>query len=103
LVELRIMTDIDRSALAAYCSAWGRYVDAERQLEKHGLVIVAPSGFPIQSPYLAIANKAMEQMEKLLSHFGMSPSTRTKVQIGGSEEVDPVRDFQRRRAEIGRT
>ncbi len=34
LAELRIMTDIDRAALAIYCTVWSRYVDAERQLEK---------------------------------------------------------------------
>ncbi len=63
---------------------------------------MAPSGYPVQSPYLLIANKAMEQMEKMLSHFGMSPSTRTKVQVGSSEEIDPIKEFQRRRTEIGR-
>jgi P27 family predicted phage terminase small subunit len=73
------MTDIDGAALAAYCQAWARWVEAEENLVKYGVVIKAPSGFPIQSPYLAIANKAMDQMTRLLVEFGMSPSSRSRV------------------------
>ena len=46
---------------------------------RYGAVIKAPSGFPVQSPFLAIANKAHEQMVKLLTEFGMTPAARTRV------------------------
>src|SRR3972149_967001 len=74
-----LLTRIDRAALALYCEAWGRWVEAEEALRKYGVMIKAPSGFPMQSPYLAIAKKAMEQIRALLSEFGMSPSSRTRV------------------------
>mgnify|MGYP002683875676 CR=1 FL=1 len=45
-----------------------------------GLLIKAPSGYPIQNPYLAIANRAMENCYKYLQQFGLSPSARTRVQ-----------------------
>jgi phage terminase small subunit len=32
LTVLRILTDLDRAALAAYCQAYGRWVEAERKL-----------------------------------------------------------------------
>jgi len=55
-------------------------------------VIKSPSGFPIQSPYLAIANKAMDQMTKLLTEFGMSPSSRTCVAVAPQpHNAAPVR------------
>ena len=54
-----LLTRIDRAALALYCEAWGRWVEAEKALRTYGVMIKAPSGFPMQSPYLAIANKAM--------------------------------------------
>lgn len=74
-----LLTEIDGAALALYCQAWARWVEAEAQLLKFGTVIKSPNGFPIQSPYLPIANKAMEQMTKLLVEFGMSPSSRSRV------------------------
>src|SRR5574340_320662 len=66
LVTWRLMTEIDQGALALYCTAWARWVEAEEALAKYGTVIKSPNGYPVQSPYLAIANKAMEQMTRLL-------------------------------------
>ena len=71
----------DGAALALYCQAWARWVEAEANLVRYGTVIKSQSGFPIQSPYLAIANKAMAQMARILVEFGMSPSSRTRVSI----------------------
>jgi P27 family predicted phage terminase small subunit len=74
-----LLAQVDRAALAAYCVAWGRWVDAEAKVAELGTVIKAPSGYPIQSPYLAIANKAMEQMKVFLVEFGMTPSSRARI------------------------
>ena len=80
LHKLGLLTEIDGGQLALYCQAWGRWIEAEDALKKHGTVIKSPnSGWPIQSPYLAVANKAMEQMQRALSEFGMSPASRTRV------------------------
>ena len=80
LHKLGLLTEIDGGQLALYCQAWGRWIEAEDALKKHGTIIKAPkTGWPIQSPYLAVANKAMEQMQRALSEFGMSPASRTRV------------------------
>lgn len=73
------MTELDVAALMAYCTAYARHVEAEEQIAKFGTVIKAPSGFLVQSPYLAISNKALDQMTRMLVEFGMSPSSRTRV------------------------
>ena len=95
-----LLTRIDRAALALYCEAWGRWVEAERALRTYGVMINAPSGFPMQSPYLAIANKAMEQIRALLTEFGMSPSSRTRVHATpAAAEDNPLERLLRRRGE----
>ena len=88
LLELGLISDLDRSAFAAYCTAYGRWIEAEEALKTYGVMIKSPSGFPIQSPYLSIAKKAMEQMRSLLSEFGMSPATRTRVSGTPVAEMD---------------
>lgn len=90
LVTWRLMTEIDAGALALYCTAWARWVEAEEALAKYGTVIKSPSGYPVQSPYLAIANKAMDQMTRLLVEFGMSPSARSRVTPAPAEEQRPA-------------
>ncbi len=58
----------------------------------HGFMVKSPNGFPMQSPCLAVANKCMEQMRSLLSGFGMTPASRTKVQTWEEPEED---EFER--------
>lgn len=74
-----LLTVIDRPALAMYCEACARWVHANKELQKNGMVIIAQSGFPVQSPYLSISNKAFDQMKSLMVEFGMTPSSRSKV------------------------
>ncbi len=83
LLSLGLLSHLDRAALALYCQAWGRWVEAERQLSKEGMIVRSPRGYPIQSPYLAIANKAWQQVQQSLAEFGMSPSTRSRVVATG--------------------
>lgn len=81
LHTLGLLTDIDESALALYCQAYGRWVDAEEKLKKTGTVIKTTNGNIVQSPYLGIANTAMRDCHKYLIEFGMTPSSRTKVAV----------------------
>ena len=85
------MTSIDRPALAAYCQAWERWVEAEKHISDDGMTEVSPNGYLMQSPYVGIANRAMDQMRKFLIEFGMTPAARSRVRINpppqdGTEE-----------------
>ena len=80
--ELRaagVLTIVDRAALAAYCAAWSRWVAAEKQIQKDGEIVQTPNGYPMQSPWLAISNRAWGHMTKALAEFGMTPSSRCRV------------------------
>ena len=89
LAEMGLLARIDRAALAVFCEAWARWVDAERALQQYGVIVKSPNGFPMQSPYLAVANKAMEQLRQLLGEFGMSPAARTRVHAQPAVGGDP--------------
>lgn len=95
LEPLGLLTKIDRAALAAYCQAWSRWVQAEEMIRKTGMIVKAPNtGFPIQNPLLPVANRAMEQMRKFLTEFGMTPSSRARVTAAPSDgNSDPAEEF----------
>lgn len=95
LTRLGMDSGFDRAALAAYCQAWGRWVEAEESLRKYGVVVKSPNGYPMQSPFLAIANKAIEQMKGFLIEFGMTPASRTRVRAERPGEPDPLEEFLR--------
>ena len=93
LVQLGLLSNIDRAALAGYCQAWGRWLESETLLREHGTLIKSPSGFLMQSPILAIANKALEQMRQYLNELGLSPASRSRVTAAPRNEEDDTEAF----------
>src|SRR5947208_16259410 len=82
LREMGLLSKADRAALAAYCVAYSRWVTAERQVRQYGTIVKSPNkGFPMKSPYLVIADQAMEMMRKYLVEFGMTPSSRSRIRV----------------------
>ena len=79
LAKMRVMTEADTSALEMFVYSWLRWKDATKKVEDTSILIVSPNNYPIQNPALAIANKAQEQCLKILTEFGLTPSSRTRV------------------------
>jgi P27 family predicted phage terminase small subunit len=89
-----LLSRADRPALAAYCTAWSRWVEAEAMVKKYGAIVKSPEkNFPMKSPYLSIADQAMETMRKLLVEFGLTPSSRSRIKVPDSEAGDEFDQF----------
>lgn len=79
LAKLRILTELDRGALAQYCHAYGLWVEATEAIQTFGAMVKSPSGYPIQSPYIAIANRQSEIMLRISAEFGLTPASRSRI------------------------
>jgi P27 family predicted phage terminase small subunit len=80
------------------CLEWGRYLEAIAQVAKLGMVVKAPSGYPMPNPYLSIATKALAGCARLWPELGLTPSSRSRVQIALPEQDaphDPFAEFDR--------
>jgi P27 family predicted phage terminase small subunit len=86
LVALRLLTNLDRAALAAYCGAYALWAEATEAIQKYGAMIKSPQGFPIQSPYLAIASRQAEIMMRIASEFGFTPASRSRISTPAKAE-----------------
>jgi len=97
LLGLGLLTAIDRAALAGYCAAWARWIEAETNIQKFGSVIKSPkSGYPIQNPFVGVANTAMTQMRSFLIEFGMTPASRSRLSVEPAEKSsDPFAEFMK--------
>src|SRR6185312_16774353 len=87
LFQLGLITAIDRAALAAYCQSWAQWLDAIAQVQKLGPVVRSPSGYPMISPFVAVASQAYAQMRAMLTEFGMTPASRSRVSAEGPREA----------------
>jgi P27 family predicted phage terminase small subunit len=93
LDEYGMVSEADRGALAMICTLWGRYVAAETVIEaaakklpgSYGLFVKSPNDFPVQSPWLAVSNKAMEKYHQMCAEFGLTPSSRARVSLTTSQ------------------
>jgi len=79
LQQARVITDGDRGSLLALCQQWARYLEANNKIALAGMVVRAPSGYPMPNPYIAISNKALGNCIKLWVELGLTPSARTRV------------------------
>jgi P27 family predicted phage terminase small subunit len=76
---LNLVTHLDRGALATYCGAYALWAEAMEQIQKYGTMVKSPTGYPIQSPYLSIANRQAEMMLRVASEFGFTPASRSRI------------------------
>lgn len=86
LGKLKIITNLDRAALAAYCGAYSLWADATEQIQKYGAMIKSPTGYPVQSPYIAIANRQAEIMLRIASEFGFTPASRSRIATPSTDQ-----------------
>jgi P27 family predicted phage terminase small subunit len=96
LAEVGLIAKLDRAVVAAYCQAWARWLDCEQKLETEGLIILAPSGYPMFSPYFSASNKALNQMRQMAEQIGLSGSARSRIKANPPDgETDPAEAFLR--------
>lgn len=92
LYPLGLVTVIDKDALAMYCVIYIRWTKAEKIVREKGEIIKTAAGNIIQNPYLSIANRALEQLNRLGAEFGMTPSSRSRVKVNGA--ISPNQDLE---------
>lgn len=79
LADNGLLTVLDADALALYCRAFVQWREANDKLAKEGTVGKSRNGFPVISPYITVAQKAMITMRAMMTEFGLTPSARTRV------------------------
>jgi len=79
LVDLGLVSEVNRSLLAGYCKAYERWIEAEQHYETEPKIYKTESGYPIVNPWRSIADKALEQMHKLGRGFGLDPESMSRI------------------------
>lgn len=91
----KMITNVDSTALAMYCEVFAQWHDAMQKVKKYGSVIKNQKGHPAQSPYMRVAFGAQNQMRQMMTEFGMTPSSRSKVSVAettdGSNPWDDIK------------
>jgi P27 family predicted phage terminase small subunit len=87
LANLRVISAADRVSIELYCDAYARWRYAREQIEDDSsMIMTTEKGYQIQSPWVSIANGAVAQMQKFLSEYGLTASSRAKVKVEKPQE-----------------
>jgi P27 family predicted phage terminase small subunit len=99
LYRLRIVTNGDIRALAAYCEAYRRWRTAVETLAEmeardptmRGQIVKTQSGGAAPNPILQIADKAARDLVRFASEFGLSALARSRISAGPTPQSDKFR------------
>lgn len=88
LDRLGLLTHVDLAALASYCQAYGDLVAARRDIAEHGYFqIVGENHYEQQRPAVALSQKSMQLIKAFCAEFGLTPSSRSRINLGPSDET----------------
>ncbi|PZN08636.1 MAG: phage terminase small subunit P27 family [Bacillota bacterium] len=94
LEKLGLLTQVDMAALAAYCQAYSRWVQAEETIKREGLVVTTESGYQMPHPAVKIAEKSMQLIRAFCIEFGLTPSARARMALPGKkDEADEFEEW----------
>ena len=79
LIDAGVATVADVHALEMLIEKKIQWRKAQDKVNEMGDVIESPSGYPILNPYYTTSMQLGKEYGKLLSDFGMTPSSRQKV------------------------
>jgi len=96
--QMRVLTDADRLMLTALCEAYGEWRQAKAVLQDKNLTYetkTASGDVMIRPrPEVQIKKDAAARMLKISVEFGLTPSSRTRLEAkGAGDEVDPFEEF----------
>ena len=92
LNDLDMLYQVDLKLIEAYANTMALHIEAEQELRRVGRIMVYKDdeGRPKHSqvvPMQTISKQALDQAIKIASHFGLTPSSRTKISAPQSLEI----------------
>jgi P27 family predicted phage terminase small subunit len=116
LEQLGLIAEVYMASLAAYCVAFADWARARAAIERlhaeapdelGGYVQMTASGYQQITARLVVANQAEQRMLKFAQEFGLTPSSRTRVTMGGNPQLalfpdqgDPMAAYTRAAASL---
>lgn len=90
-----LVTAGDVAVFTLYCASWGEYITAQRAVNAlTSWTIETDSGIK-PHPLLGIRDRAAAVMKKAALEFGLTPSSRTRIELPDKTDGDEVDDYEK--------
>ena len=91
LTAMKLLDSASYSTFVALCRSWDLYNLANLEVQASGLIIVVETKFGENrqaNPAIKIAKDALADYHRLSKHFGLTPSSRSTLEIPQQKEED---------------
>ena len=86
-----VVEDVDNAALTMLARNYSMFITASKQLQEEGLTIT--SGNVVPHPAIKIARDAQIQAMKVMTEFGLTAKSRSKLPIKADGDNSPFEQF----------
>jgi P27 family predicted phage terminase small subunit len=86
-----VLSVVDRAAFAGYCQSYAHAVEAEAAIVRDGLFLKGQRGKRYANPHVAIARRAWDEVRRFAIEFGMTPSSRARLDVKVPSSGDGTR------------
>lgn len=93
LERLGIIGELDRAALACYCSSVGQVAEAEAILRREGTTYTTPRGVTRPHPAVRIRRQAEQQVKVWSAELGLTPAARRRLGVIEPDEENDLAEF----------
>lgn len=91
---MKVATSADAEMLFTLCQNISIRHAAQEAIQEHGLLIPTANGGLKPNPAFAMRTQADGLVVKILAHFGMSPSARSRIAAPPPPDENPLDEFE---------
>jgi len=93
LVEARVLTELDRETLAAFCECWAEYWALKAVVAEVGYYTTSKSGGDRLHPAVTARKTMLDNVIRLGREFGLTPASRSRIEALPESPTDPTAEF----------
>jgi P27 family predicted phage terminase small subunit len=93
LVAARVLTELDRELLAAFCECWAMYWGLKAVVDEEGWTWVSANGNIRVHPAVGAMKMMLDNVVRLGREFGLTPASRSRIEALPESPTDPTAEF----------
>ena len=92
LMKARVLTEVDKAVLIAYCTSFEQLVEGYQRLREaleqnpDAHLIRTASGYVMKNPYYSVIGQAKKEMNSAMAELGITPSSRSRIIARGEAQ-----------------
>jgi P27 family predicted phage terminase small subunit len=95
--DMGILASYDRKMIELASDSYSEYREARKVVKEKGMSYSTTTQDGSEMfrarPEVAIASDAFKRLRSIIPEFGLTPSSRSKIKVGGAKDVDPMDAF----------